>query len=166
MPNSHITLELPHLNTPDYSDRLRIRQTADKATIWDPLRSKWVALTPEEWIRQNVTLYIADTLQVSTNLMAHETEIIYNGMSRRCDAVIYAPDGSPLIVVEYKQHRIPLAQHVFDQAVLYCMHLNVPYLIVSNGLQHLLCQIDKTNRRYIFAQTWPTYTELLKQTEN
>lgn len=154
-------LQLPALNTPDYSQRLRIRRTDTGTLIWDHIRNKWVALTPEEWIRQNMTLYIADTIGVSTNLMANEIEINYNGLRRRCDSVIYTPQGTPLIVAEYKQHNIALSQRVFDQAALYCIHLNVPYLIVSNGLQHLLCKIDFANKRYIFAQEWPTYSQLL-----
>lgn len=156
-------LELPRLNVPDYSDRLRIRQTPESTTIWDPVRRKWVALTPEEWIRQNMTLYIAERLGVSPNVMANETEIQYNGMRRRCDAVIFTPEGVPMIVAEYKQQRVRITQRVFDQAALYCAHLRVPYLIVSNGMQHLLCRVDFENRRYTFAREWPTYAQLLQQ---
>lgn len=163
MTQPDITLQLPKLNTPDYTHRLRIKQTPSQTTIWDPIRSKWVTLTPEEWIRQNMTLYIADTLQVSTGYMANETEIRYNNLRRRCDSVIYTPQGTPLILIEYKQHRIPITQRTFDQAALYCSHLHVPYLIISNGLQHILCQIDHINHRYIYARQWPTYQALLLQ---
>lgn len=155
-------LQLPQLNIPDYSDRLRIRSCDGAASIWDPVRSKWVCLTPEEWIRQNMSLYISDTLGVSLNLMATETEICFNGLRRRCDAVIYTPEGQPLVVVEYKRHNVKITQKVFDQAALYCMHLKVPYLIVSNGLQHLMCSVDFENRRYIFAEQWPKYQTLIQ----
>lgn len=152
---------LPRLNTPDYSDKIRIRYDADKTDIWDAVRNKWVRLTPEEWIRQNMILYIIDTINVSINHIANETEIIYNNLKRRCDTVIFTPNGSPLIVVEYKRHNIKITQKTFDQAALYCMHLNVPYLIISNGIQHLMCKIDPINKRYVFAQKWPLYQSLI-----
>lgn len=155
-------LRLPHLNMPDYSDRLHIRNCNGTTAIWDPVRSKWVSLTPEEWIRQNMTLYLSDTLGVSPDLMATETEIRFNGLHRRCDAVIYTPSGKPLVVAEYKRHNIPVTQKVFDQAAIYCMHLKVPYLIVSNGIQHLMCRIDFEARRYIFAEQWPKYSSLIE----
>ena len=165
MSEPNVTISQPTLNLPNYSDRLRIRKNGTNTLIWDMIRCKWLKLTPEEWIRQNMTLYIVDTLQVTPNRIANETEICYNKLRRRCDSVIFAPNGTPLIVVEYKKTQIPITQQVFDQAALYCMHLSVPYLIVSNGLQHLLCQIDLVNRRYVFAPKWPTYDELVKQTK-
>lgn len=150
------------LNIPDYSDRLRIKTNdLDEKQILDPIRKRWVALTPEEWIRQNMTLYITDTLGITLNKVAHETSISYNGMTKRCDAVIYDPKGRPLIVVEYKQPKVKITQHVFDQAAIYCMQMQVPYLIVSNGLQHLLCKIDHENKKYIFAEKWPKYNDLI-----
>lgn len=124
---------------------------AGKREIFDPVRRLWVALTPEEWVRQNMTFYISERLEIPLERFSNEAAIEYNGLSKRCDAVILGPDAMPMIIVEYKQPRVTINQKVFDQIAVYNMHLNVPYLIVSNGLQHIMCQVDKTAKRYVFT---------------
>lgn len=148
------------LNMPDYSNRIRLRKKDEQMQIFDPIRGKWLVLTPEEWVRQNTILYISDTLEIPLTRIANEVSITYNGLSCRCDSIIYDDYGNPLIIVEYKRSDVAITQRVFDQIATYNLKLNVPYLIVSNGLQHLLCKIDFENRKYIFAQHWPKYKEL------
>ncbi len=148
------------LNMPDYSNRIRLRKHDDQLHIFDSIRSKWLILTPEEWVRQNTILYISDTLEVPLSHIANEVGITYNGLSRRCDSIIYDDYGQPLIIVEYKRTNIEITQQVFDQIATYNMQLKVPYLIVSNGLQHILCKVDFENNKYIFAQEWPKYNDI------
>lgn len=155
-------ISLPVLNLPDYTDKIKIKVINGKTSVFDAVRRRWVTLTPEEWIRQNMIHYISETLGVSANKMANETEITCNGMTKRCDTVIYDDKGKPLIVVEYKQPKIKISQQTFDQAAVYAMQLKVPYLIVSNGITHLFCKIDLRNRRYVFAETWPKYETLTR----
>jgi len=144
--------EYPKLNLPDYSDRIKLRINAQgKREIFDPVRHIWVALTPEEWVRQNMTLFISERLSIPLERFSNEAAIEFNGLSKRCDAVILGPDSKPLIIVEYKQPRVAISQKVFDQIAVYNMQLNVPFLIVSNGLQHFMCQVDSVSRRYVFT---------------
>lgn len=145
---------------PDYSDRIRLRKHNEQMQIFDPIRGKWLVLTPEEWVRQNTIIYIADTLEVPMSRIANEVTITYNGLTKRCDSIIYDDYGKPLIIIEYKRSDIPITQRVFDQIATYNMQLDVPYLIVSNGQQHILCKVDFENKKYIFAQQWPKYNEL------
>ena len=149
------------LNMPDYSDRIRLRKQDEQLQIFDSIRGKWLVLTPEEWVRQNTIIYISDTLEAPMSRIANEVTINYNGLSRRCDSIIYDDYGNPLIIVEYKRTDVAITQRVFDQIATYNLQLNVPYLIVSNGLQHLLCKVDFENRKYIFAEQWPKYNELI-----
>lgn len=144
--------EYPMLNLPDYGARIRLRMNEKgKREIFDPVRHLWVALTPEEWVRQNMTLYISDRLGIPLERFSNEAAIEFNGLSKRCDTVIMGPDARPMIIVEYKQPRVKIDQRVFDQIAVYNMRLNVPYLIVSNGLQHFMCQVDWKSRRYVFT---------------
>ena len=148
------------LNMPDYSDRIRMRKQDEQLQIFDSIRGKWIVLTPEEWVRQNTIIYISDTLEAPMSRIANEVTINYNGLTKRCDSIIYDDYGNPLIIIEYKRTDVAITQRVFDQIATYNLQLNVPYLIVSNGLQHLLCKVDFENRRYIFAEQWPKYNEL------
>lgn len=148
------------LNMPNYSDRIRLRKQDEQVQIFDPIRGKWLILTPEEWVRQNTIIYISDTLEAPMTRIANEVAINYNGLTKRCDSIIYDDYGKPLIIIEYKRTDVQITQHVFDQIATYNMQLHVPYLIVSNGLQHILCKVDFENRKYIFAEQWPKYNEL------
>ena len=148
------------LNMPDYSDRIRLRKQDEQLQIFDSIRGKWLILTPEEWVRQNTIIYISDTLEAPIARIANEVGITYNGLTKRCDSIIYDDYGHPLIIIEYKRTDVQITQCVFDQIATYNMQLQVPYLIVSNGLQHILCKVDFENKKYIFAQQWPKYNEL------
>ncbi len=148
------------LNMPNYSDRIRMRKQNEQIQIFDPIRGKWIVLTPEEWVRQNTIIYISDTLEVPLTRIANEVAITYNGLTKRCDSIIYDDYGNPLIIIEYKRSDIEITQCVFDQIATYNLQLRVPYLIVSNGLQHILCKVDFESRKYIFAEQWPKYNEL------
>ena len=148
------------LNMPDYSDRIRLRKQDEQLQIFDSIRGKWLVLTPEEWVRQNTIIYISDTLEAPMSRIANEVTINYNGLTKRCDSIIYDDYGNPLIIIEYKRTDVAITQRVFDQIAIYNLQLRVPYLIVSNGLQHLLCKVNFENRKYIFAQHWPKYNEL------
>ena len=148
------------LNMPDYSDRIHLRKQDEQLQIFDSIRGKWLVLTPEEWVRQNTIIYISDTLEAPIARIANEVGITYNGLTKRCDSIIYDDYGRPLIIIEYKRTDVQITQRVFDQIATYNMQLQVPYLIVSNGLQHILCKVDFENKKYIFAQQWPKYNEL------
>lgn len=146
------TADYPMLNLPDYGDRIKLRfNLKGKREVFDPVRKTWVALTPEEWVRQNMTLYISERLEIPLERFSNEAAIEYNGLSKRCDAIILDVDARPFIIVEYKQPRVTIDQKVFDQIAVYNMQLNVPYLIVSNGLQHIMCRVDRNTKRYIFT---------------
>ena len=153
------------LNMPDYSDRIRLRKQDEQLQIFDSIRGRWLVLTPEEWVRQNTIIYISDTLEAPISRIANEVTINYNGLIKRCDSIIYDDYGNPLIIIEYKRTDVAITQRVFDQIAIYNLQLRVPYLIVSNGLQHLLCKVDFKNCKYIFAQQWPKYSELKTQNQ-
>jgi hypothetical protein len=127
------------------------------------LRGRYVALTPEEWVRQHFVAYLVDCLGYPAPLLANEVPITLNGTSRRCDTVLYSTDAlAPRLIVEYKAPHIPITQKTFDQIVRYNMVLRVPWLMVSNGLSHYCCRIDysTTPAKVRFVDRIPTYSEL------
>ena len=130
--------------------------------MFDPLRKKYVVLTPEEYVRQNFTSWLRDTLHYPASLMANEIGIDLNGTKKRCDTVIFNPDGSPFMIVEYKAPSVTVTQAVFDQIVRYNMVLKARYLAVSNGLQHFCCVIDYARSTYHFIPEIPDYAEVRK----
>lgn len=119
-----------------------------------------MALTPEEWVRQHFVHYLINMKGYPQPLMANEISLSLNGMSRRCDTVLYNRDLTARMIVEYKAPNIEISQKAFTQISHYNLVLKVDYLIVSNGLNHYCCKMDYAGQRYAFLQHIPDYSEL------
>ena len=146
------------LNLPSFA--VKIQQRNGKNLIFDPLRKKYVALTPEEWVRQHFTHFLTDHKGYPKGLLANEIQLDLNGTKKRCDTVLFNKDLSAGMIVEYKAPHIAITQAVFDQITRYNMVLKVDYLIVSNGINHYCCKIDYQSMSYSFLPDIPSYTDL------
>lgn len=102
--------------------------------IWDPLRKKNVALTPEEGVRQwFIDAVLGKVMGVPEHMMMSEVEFRLGRKSLRADIVVYGRDAAPLAVVECKRPDVELSADVLMQVVRYNMVLNVSYVFVTNG---------------------------------
>jgi type I site-specific restriction endonuclease len=147
------------LNLPYFS--AKITEKGDKSFIYDPLRRKDVALTPEEWIRQHFVHFLITDRLFPKELIANEVTINMNGTSKRCDTVVYNNLLEPVVIVEYKEPNVKITGEVFEQIARYNSILKVPYLIVSNGLVHYCCAMDYQNMSYSFLKEIPAYPEIV-----
>ena len=146
------------LNLPQYE--IKIGEKDGKRTIFDFLRRKYVALTPEEWVRQHFTHYLTDHKGYPQGLMGNEVELHVGEKRLRCDTILYNKQGQPQMIVEYKAPTIQIQQKTFDQISVYNLLLHVDYLIVSNGLEHYCCKMDYDNQKYLFLKDIPDYQNL------
>jgi len=110
----------------------KIKQVENTYLIFDAFRKLWVVLTPEEWVRQNMLVYLTNTMQYPAALIAVEKSILLGSLLKRCDIIVYKAD-KPWMIVECKAQNIPLSTAVLDQILMYNQVLKVEYLIVSNG---------------------------------
>ena len=108
-------------------------QRDGKPLVFDPLRRRWVALTPEEEVRQKMLYLLVERLQVPAGLVAVEYSLKVNGLDKRADAVVFAPDGAPLMVVECKAPTVEVTPVVLDQALRYYSALQPRFLLLTNG---------------------------------
>jgi len=146
------------LNLPQYT--FRIREKLDKKLIFDGFRRRWVALTPEEWVRQNFVRYLTEEKHFPASLVAIERSLKMNQRDFRTDIVLFSKSGSPLVVVECKAPEVKISQLVFDQIARYNLDLRVSYLIVTNGLTHYCCRFDQEQLSYTFLPEIPDYKEI------
>ena len=146
------------LNLPNFD--IKVKKSADQSLVWDETRRKYVALTPEEWVRQHFVHFLISEKGYRQELIANEVSIKLNGTAKRCDTVIYDRLLTPLMIVEYKAPSITITPKVFDQIVRYNRVLHVQYLIVSNGLRHFCCQIDYKTLSYRFLKEIPDAQEV------
>jgi len=145
------------LNLPPFDIPLR-RLSDGTVQVHDPLRGKWIVLTPEEWVRQHFVNYLISQLQFPQALLANEVSLRLNGTSRRCDTVAFTRDLRPLLIIEYKRTAVPVTRAVFDQIARYNSVLGAPYLAVSNGLRHYCCRFDTAS--YTFLPAIPPYPDM------
>ena len=61
------------LNLPQY--QIKLGGTKDKPTIFDILRRRYVALTPEEWVRQHFIHYLIEHKNYPMSLLANEVSL-------------------------------------------------------------------------------------------
>lgn len=149
---------LPALNLP--LAPMKLREGDGHVEVFDPLRQRYVALTPEEHVRQQFVAHLVNDLGYDAAMMANERSITLGKLSRRCDTVVYDRHLRPRMIVEYKRPSVPISQKVFAQICRYNSVLRVPVLVVSNGMQHFCCQLDYAAASYAFLPTIPTWAEL------
>lgn len=147
--------EMPPLNLPPAD--LKFERSGGILKVFDKLRKKFVALTPEEYVRQNFVGWLIDSKKYPASLMANEIGIEVNGTKRRCDTVIFNNDGTLRMIIEYKAPDVAITQKVFDQIVNYNRALRAKYLVVSNGMCHYCCVMDYTGDSYQFIRVIPDY---------
>lgn len=146
------------INLPAYE--MRLREQRGRHEVFDFLRRRYVALTPEEWVRQHFVHYLVEHKGYPKGLLANEMELRVGEKRLRCDTVLYNNVLQPLMIMEYKAPSVPITQRVFDQITAYNILLHVDYLVVSNGLQHYCCRMDYEGRSYTFLKEIPDYSML------
>ncbi len=146
------------LNLPSFD--VKMRKNENVLEIFDPLRRKYLVLTPEEWVRQHFINYLITEKGYPATLMANEKLIKLNSLSRRCDTVVYNREMNPVAICEYKNPDIEVTQEVFDQIIRYNIVLRVNYLIVSNGINHYCCKVNNEDLSYVFLEEIPHYKDL------
>lgn len=149
---------MQELNLPKYE--IRVSRQEGRLTIFDFLRRRYVALTPEEWVRQHFTHFLVGHKGYPKGLLANEVELTIGDKSLRCDSVLYDRELRPRMIVEYKAPHIKLTQKVFQQIATYNLLLHVDYLVVSNGIEHHCVKMDYENEKYLFLEDIPEYKNL------
>lgn len=145
------------LNLPLFD--IKLQGSREHPRILDVLRRRYVALTPEEWVRQSFVHYLIEHLGYPAALLANEVSLQVGQKQLRADSVLYDRRLKPRMIIEYKAPTVQLTQKVFDQISAYNLLLHVDYLIISNGLQHHCCRMDYPNKNIYL---WITFRDMKK----
>lgn len=150
---------MEQLNFKRYPFTLKNRE--NKRYIFDVVRKKDILLTPEEWVRQHCLQYLIQEKNYPLSLINVEKKLKVYGRDKRYDIIVYTPQGEVTLLVECKAPHITIDQDVFDQIARYNLSANSQYLMVTNGLTHIYCQMDYTAQVYHFLKDLPSYTPSL-----
>lgn len=134
---------------------LRLKREAGVSYLLDPIRSKWLVLQPEEIVRQLMVQYLIGEKNYNKNRIRLEQGLLVNGLSKRCDILIYDNDIKPFLLVECKSPKVPISQATFEQIANYNLPLQVKYLVVTNGPATFCCEMDYENRSFRFLSAIP-----------
>jgi len=150
------------LNLPQFKLKTRISGNG-KHEVFDRIRRKYVALTPEENVRQHFLTMLIENKSYPASLIAVEKSLVVNNMQKRFDAVAFNSQGKPLVLIEFKSPKVKITQTVFEQISVYNFKLKVNYLIVSNGLSHYCCKLNFENGEILFLKDIPEFADINHQ---
>lgn len=137
-------MSLPVLNFPPIDARFQNNE-AGVMQVFDMVRRKFVVLSPEEWVRQHLIHYLIYHKEVPMSMVSVEKQLMLNGTRKRTDVVVFHKSLKPLMIIECKAPSVVLDQNAVNQILRYNLTLNVPYLFISNGRQHICLKIDGPN---------------------
>ncbi|MGN6354213.1 MAG: type I restriction enzyme HsdR N-terminal domain-containing protein [Parafilimonas sp.] len=136
------------INFPEHN--FRIKKEKNRPTIFDEVRRRWVALTPEEWVRQNFLQYLIQVKNYPASLISVEKIIRVGDLSKRYDIVVYK-ENLPWLIVECKESNTPVDVKVIEQVIRYNMALAIKYFVITNGSKSFCYEISGDSFRELAA---------------
>ena len=143
------------LNFPDY--KIKLKSIKNTLFIFDRVRKKWLKCTPEEWVRVHCVNYLIEDLGYSESWIRIEEEFKIYNLKKRFDIIVANSDLKPFILVECKAHSVKINQNTFDQITRYNIELSCPFLMISNGLDHYFCKVNKEKKNIDFIEKLPEF---------
>jgi len=145
------------LNLPQYL--IKLKEDEGVKYIFDAIRKKYLVLQPEEWVRQNFIQFLIQDKNYPASLIEIEKGLKLNELQKRADVLIHK-DAQPIVLIECKAPAIKINQEVFEQIARYNQVFKVPYLIVTNGMEHYCAKIDFATNSFEFLEDIPKYKQL------
>lgn len=140
---------------PKESVKTKQREGIDE--IFDTVRKKWLQLTPEEWVRQNIVQFLIIKKNYPASLIAIEKEIKLGELKKRCDIVVYNRQSEPWMIIECKEMNVTLSEKTLEQILRYHITLPAKYLVITNG-SHCF-GFEKNNNRFSEINIFPEFEE-------
>lgn len=134
-------MSLPVLNFPAVDFRFQKNEKGN-LQVFDIIRKKFVDITPEEWVRQHLIHFLIIHKQVPASMLSVEKQLVLNNTKRRTDVVVFNSLLKPVLIIECKAPEVEINQLTINQALRYNLQLNVPFIFLSNGLQHVFLKLD------------------------
>ena len=113
--------------------QFKIKKENNIELIFDAYRKRWMVLTPEEWVRQNILQYFTEIKKYPAKLIAVEKEFSLGELKKRCDVVVYDRNALPWMIIECKEMNAKIDTKVLEQILRYHITLPAKYLVITNG---------------------------------
>lgn len=136
------------------SPQFKTRYDQDQPQIFDALRKKWVALTPEEWVRQNIITWLIQVQQIPSLQISVERSIEVGGRMQRFDMLIFNHQHQPWMLIECKAQGVTLDEKVLMQVLRYNSSIPVKYAMITNGAEVFISDLLDSQR---WLDAFPVY---------
>lgn len=143
------------LNLP--KTELQIKQKGEQLYVNCLIRKKAIILTPEEWVRQHLIAFFIKELSYPQGLMSVEKKIKYGDLDKRWDLAVFNTNQDCFLLMECKAPNVKITKTVFEQSLLYYKKLQADYLVMSNGLNHVIMKKNKSSNRFEKIDVFPNY---------
>ena len=145
------------LNLPDQN--LKVEEIDSKKYIFDFTRKKNLILTPEEWVRQNIVSHLINDLNYPKGLIKTESSIKYNNLKKRSDIIVRDRSMGFYLLVECKSYNLKINKNFFKQVSIYNKVYNSRYIMISNGIDHYVCEFFSKKKEYKFLKSIPVFID-------
>ena len=139
-------------------DRYKVQIDGDR--IFDPIREKYVHLTPEEVVRQKTIKFLMKRLGVPRDKIIVErglNTLGVEGIKRRIDIGVLDEEDILIAVIECKASLIGIEESAHIQAQNYLLDLNTRYFFVTDSITFNGYYYDTT--QYIRLEEIPKYDQ-------
>lgn len=151
-------MSLQILNFPPVDFRLK-KNEKGTLQLFDIIRKKFVDITPEEWVRQHIVHFLIHHKNVPLSMISLEKQLKLNNTKKRTDIIVFNSTLKPILMIECKAPTIKIDQLTINQAMRYNIKLQVPFIFLSNGLQHIFLKLEKDGVKAM--EEIPTYDILI-----
>ena len=136
--------------------QLKLRQNEGKTSVFDPVRKKWILLTPEEHVRQYMIQYLTTIIQYPIPLLAVEKTIKVGRLSKRFDIIVYDREHKPWMLVECKAPEVPVTEQTLQQLLSYQGTVQCAYWLLTNG-HETFCADARDKAHITWINSLPAY---------
>jgi hypothetical protein len=134
---------------------LQWKEVNGQRRVFDPVRKKWILLTPEEWVRQHVLQYLLVVKAYPQSFIAVEKNMQLGELNKRFDLLVYDRQHQPWLMVECKAMEIKLSEEVLHQLLRYNLAIPVPYLVITNGAEAMI--YHRAEGKLVVLADFPAY---------
>jgi hypothetical protein len=143
------------LNLPSYD--AKIKKESDKLYIFDLIRKKFVALLPEEWVRQHLLHYLITVKKYPKGLFKVESQHHYHAKAKRTDILIYDNETKPWLLAECKSPDVQISTASVNQISVYNKTLGAKYLLLCNGIDMYCWKFEKEDGEHVLLTELPDF---------
>lgn len=146
------------INLPFKEREFRIKESNSGRSIWDICRRTYVALTPEEWVRQHLIWVMVEDFAYPKGMIAVEKWLQLDRVRRRYDIVVYAPDMQPYMLIECKAPSVPITKEALHQISHYYSKVPAKYMMLTNGSYSFVAEVLEKELRWL--KEFPAYPSI------